>query len=517
MKNGILQALRKWRDQQARTEGVETFRVFPNAVLDALAGTLPQNKEEMLSIKGIKDAKYGKYGLALLKIIAEYAPENTERKKIPVADDADFFAYYQEEAALPVFVPDEPLSVSQFLDGLNIELSGMAARIKGEVTSVSERERWIYFSIKDKSESMVSALISRHHYEVSGVKIAEGDEIIVEGCPEVYKPSGRLSLKVHVIELFGEGALKKAYDALKEKLAGAGLFAPERKKELPLYPNRIALITSKDGAAIDDFRMNLGAQGYQIDFYPTSVEGKRAVFEIIEAIRFFNRTPEHYDILVIVRGGGSLESLQAFNNEALTREVAASRIPTLLGIGHEKDVTLAALVADMMVSTPTATAKHLRLPWDEARQLISHFERELPALFRERLADVRNRIALDGEVMLAHLRNFRELVATLWHELAQRLMLVQAEMRRQNDALYRAEQALDQGFMALFDRVKSLLDHANERLSQYDPKRVLQLGYSLVQKNASIIKSITQVAVGDILDVQVGDGKIQTKVEKIVK
>lgn len=261
MKNGISQALRKWRDQQARTEGVETFRVFPNAVLDALAGTLPQNKEEMLSIKGIKDAKYGKYGAALIKIIAEYVPENTGRKKIPVAEDVDFFAYYQEEAALPAPVPDEPLSVSQFLDGLNIELSGMAARIKGEVTSVSERERWIYFSIKDKSESMVSALISRHHYEISGVKIAEGDEIIVEGCPEVYKPSGRLSLKVHVIELFGEGALKKAYDALKEKLAGAGLFAPERKRELPLYPNHIALITSKDGAAIDDFRMNLGAQG----------------------------------------------------------------------------------------------------------------------------------------------------------------------------------------------------------------------------------------------------------------
>jgi exodeoxyribonuclease VII large subunit len=285
----------------------------------------------------------------------------------------------------------------------------MAARVRGEVTSMSERERWIYFSLKDQEGSALSCLISRYHYELSGVRLAEGDEIIVEGSPEIYKPMGKFSLKVSVIELFGEGALKKAYDALRKKLEEEGVFAPERKRELPKYPSCIALITSRDGAAIDDFRMNLGAQGFKVDFYPTLVEGQRAVADIIGAIRFFNQRPERYDILVIVRGGGSLESLQAFNNEALVREVSGSAIPTLLGVGHEKDVTLAALAADKMVSTPTATAKELRYHLDEARQLVRHFEYQLPALFRERLSAVRGELSLDGEIMLARLRSFREI------------------------------------------------------------------------------------------------------------
>lgn len=504
MKSSILSELRAWRDRQARVEGVETFRVFPNAVLDAIAGALPRNKEEMMAIKGIKEAKYGKYGAVLLKIVAERAADESQEQ-----GDAE-----PPEAALGT---DEPLSVTQFLDGVNLELSGMAARVRGEVTSMSERERWIYFSLKDQEGSALSCLISRYHYELSGVRLAEGDEIIVEGSPEIYKPMGKFSLKVSVIELFGEGALKKAYDALRKKLEEEGVFAPERKRELPKYPDRIALITSRDGAAIDDFRMNLGMQGFKVDFYPTLVEGQRAVADIIGAIRFFNRAPERYDILVIVRGGGSLESLQAFNNEALVREVSGSAIPTLLGVGHEKDVTLAALAADKMVSTPTATAKELRYHLDEARQLVRHFEYQLPALFRERLSAVRSELSLDGEVMLARLRSFRDIVATLRQDIGERLVIAQAAVRRHLDSLDQGERSLKTGFLSLFERTAKELDHAAERLAQYDPRRVLRLGYSLVRKGGMIMKSASQAAVGDILDVQLGDGRLQTRVEGIIK
>jgi exodeoxyribonuclease VII large subunit len=532
MPKNILSELRTWRDRQARIEGVETFRVFPNAVLDAIAGALPQNRDEMMAIKGIKDAKYGKYGGVLLKIVAEHASGNfdsvipakagiqKEKTWIPDQVGDDKHKGREEidgqitDGQLPV---TDTLSVTEFLDGLNLELSGMAARVKGEVTSVSERERWIYFSLKDTEGSTLSCLVSRYHYEISGVRLAEGDEIIVEGSPEIYKPMGKFSLKVSVIELAGEGALKKAYDALRKKLEDEGLFAPEKKRELPMYPDRIALITSKDGAAIDDFRMNLGMQGLRVDFYPTLVEGQRAVSDIISAIRFFNRTPEQYDMLVIVRGGGSLESLQAFNNEALVREVAESAIPTLLGVGHEKDVTLSALVADVMVSTPTATAKHVRMHLDEARQLVKHFEYQLPALFRERLSVVRSELSLDGEIMLARLRSFRDIVATLRQDIGERLVMTQAAVRRQIDGLEQGEKSLRLGFAALFERTMKQLDHAAERLAQYDPKRVLKLGYSLVQKSGVIMKSVSQARIGDILDVQLGDGKLQTKVEKVIE
>ncbi|OGI14526.1 MAG: exodeoxyribonuclease VII large subunit [Candidatus Moranbacteria bacterium RIFCSPHIGHO2_01_FULL_54_31] len=512
----LLNQLRDWRNQQAQKEGVETFRVFPNAVLDALVSALPRTKEEMLAIKGIKEAKFRKYGAALLQIIKEQAPD--KNKRAGASDEKESGIIHQASGETAGGKEeDQPLSVTQFLDGLNIELSGMAARIKGEVTSVSERERWIYFSLKDENESMLSCLVSRFHYDISGVKIAEGDEIVVEGVPEIYKPNGRLSLKVSVIELFGEGALQKAYAALKKKLETEGLFAPERKRALPQYPDRIALITSKDGAAIDDFKMNLGAQGMQVDFYPTSVEGKRAVFEIMEALRFFNRHPEKYDVLIIVRGGGSLESLQAFNNEALAREVAQSSIPTLLGIGHEKDITLAALVADMMVSTPTAAAKHLRSHWDEARQLMQHFRYQLPVLFREQLADVRNTLTVDSEVLIAHLRTFRDLVGTLRQDIAERIVFAQSLVRQKLNDLDQGERHMRQGFVAMIEKIRKDILHAEDLLKQYDPKRVLTLGYSLVRSGNRILKDISETKIGDILDVQLGHGKLLAKVEKIIE
>ena len=513
MTQGTLSILRQWRDRQARTEGVETFRVFPNAVLDAIVGALPKNKEELLAIKGIKEAKYRKYGATLLRIVAENVPSNQATVDIPFAEGLQ--EGVQEEKGEGA--SDEPLSVSRFLDGLNVELSGMAARVQGEVLSVDERERVVYFTLKDsQDESTLNCLIFKYQYQISGVQLALGDEVIVEGTPDIYKPNGRLSLKVGVIELFGEGALKKAYEALKLKCEQEGLFAPERKRILPHFAERIALITSEQGAAIGDFTMNLGAQGFKVHFYPTSVEGKKAVFEIIEAVKYFNQHPERYDVLVIVRGGGSLESLQAFNNEALVREVAESKIPTLLGVGHEKDVTLAALAADVMVSTPTATAKTLRVPWDEARQLVEHFRYQLPVLFREQLSHVRNILTLDSEVLLARLRTFRELVSTLEQDISEKLSFSQSIVRQKLIDLEQKGKVLRQCFMALAERVAKEISHAAELLKQYDPKRALKLGYGLIRKTGKIVKDVSETAIGDILDVQLSRGRLRTKVEEIL-
>lgn len=514
----LLNQLREWRNNQARTEGVEVFRVFPNAVLEALTGTLPQNKEEMLTIKGIKEAKYRKYGKMILQIIAESGQQSTANSKetTNIFEKEEAGEFVSEKKEKENKEEDQTLSVSQFLDGLNMELSGMASRVQGEVSSVDIRERVVYFTIKDsQDESTLNCLIFRYQYEISGVQIAAGDEIIVEGVPEIYKPSGRLSMKVGVIELFGEGALKKAYDALKIKLEQEGLFAPERKRPLPEFPECIALVTSQQGAAIGDFTMNLGAQGFKVDFYPSSVEGKKAVFEIIKAIQYFNRHFEKYDVLVIVRGGGSLESLQAFNNEALVREVAQSKIPTLLGVGHEKDITLAALVADMMVSTPTATAKQLRLHFDEARQLVRHFEMQLPTLFRQKLSDVRNVLARDSEILLAHLHSFRELISTLRQNLVERLFFIKSAIEQKQNLLQQGKKGLVQGFSVLLERVSERMRHISERLEQYDPTRVLKLGYSLVRKGAKVVKNISDVKIGDILSIQLSHGKVDAQVKEI--
>lgn len=514
----LLNALRNWRDEQARTEGVEGYRVLNNAALEELSRTLPTTKEKLCEVKGIKDAKYRRYGKKILSLIAEFSGGNTQtegEKAIALFEQASGTVHQDldEKKEEIVTGPSEPLSVSQFLDSLNMELSGMAARIKGEVSSVDVRERVVYFSLKDSAdESLISCLIFRYQYDVSGVKLAIGDEIIIEGAPDIYKPSGRLSLKVGVIEYAGEGELKKAYDALYKKLELAGAFSSERKRPIPEFSDRIALITSREGAAIGDFTMNLARSGMRVDFYPTLVEGKKAVFEIIEAIRFFNQTPERYDALVIIRGGGSLESLQAFNTEALATEVLHSVIPVLAGIGHERDVSLAALAADHMVSTPTATARYLSASWDEARASLGRQAALLDRMASSVLATVADRIARGEEVVRDALKSISDRVVEVqgsFREVVARFPGLSQALRvrmEQGPILWqtRLESALKQK--------REFIRSSEERLRQYDPKRALALGYALVHSQNRLVRSITELKKGDRINIQLGQGRVESEV-----
>jgi exodeoxyribonuclease VII large subunit len=470
--------------------------------LEAIAATTPKTRDELLAIKGLKEKKFERYGAELLALIG--GAGQTEALVGEVSSESG------------KAVADPPLSVSQFLDAVNVELSGMAARVRGEVTSVDERPRAVYFSLKDKEDgSVLNCIIFRYQYDVSGVKLTIGDEIIVEGVPEIYKPFGKFSLKVGVIEFAGEGALKKSYDELKKKLETEGLFAPQRKRTLPELPERIALITSQSGAAIDDFRMNLGRFGFRVTLFPVSVEGKRAVFEIIKALEYFNRRPEEYDILVMIRGGGSLESLQAFNNETLVRTVATSRIPTLLGIGHEKDVSLAALSADLMVSTPTATAERLRLPWNEARQLVGHFRTQLPLLYLNRITAVRLSLASGSDVLLARLAGLGGVVAALESELRERARAEALMIRQRLAALTEYRENVRRVFQTALRRAEEVLVHSEERLRQVDPRAVLRLGYSIVRAGGKVLRDARESRIGDMLEIRLHRGSIRSEVREV--
>ncbi len=526
----LLNELREWRNNQARIEGVETFRVFPNAVLDALVGALPQNKEEILRIKGIKEAKYRKYGGAILKTIAAHSVGVKETNGVSANAEAGSMKYETgkekkeplisnlepEGEKIPEENVDQTISVSAFLDGLNIELSGMAARVQGEVSSVDVRDRVVYFTIKDsKDESTLSCLIFRYQYDISGVNIAIGDEIIVEGSPDIYKPSGRLSFKVGVIELSGVGALQKAYEALKLKLETEGLFSPERKRVLPAFADRIALITSEQGAAIGDFTMNLGAQGLHVDFYSTAVEGKKAVFEIIQALRYFNARADEYDVLVMVRGGGSLESLQAFNNEALVREVAMMKMPTLLGIGHEKDVTLAALVADVMVSTPTATARTLGAPWDEARGQVLHHERALISSYEQVLLAANHRLENFSRILVGTLDSFVKRFLLLREQFLRVVPVIDFRLREVMERLTRLARDMIERYERACVESRNRIKELEETLGRYDPKRALALGYSLIQKEGKLLRGVAGLQKGDTLHLRLADGRVDSQVTAV--
>ncbi len=408
------------------------------------------------------------------------------------------------------------LSVSEFLNGLNIELSGMAARIEGEVSSFSGRGNAVYFSMKDeKDESTLNCFMWTDRYQISGVELAIGDKIIVEGYPSVYKPSGKLALQVGVIEVSGEGALKKAYEALKKKLEDEGLFAPERKRPLPEYPERLALITSQDGAAIGDFTMNLGRQGMHIDFYPTSVEGKRAVFEIINALKYFNRTPEKYDVLVLIRGGGSLESLQAFNNEALVREISLSKIPVLCGIGHEKDVSLASLVCDLGVSTPTATARTLREPWERARESVTYIERHIVGSYEKCLLAKRHELAEFSHRIVTFLEQFSRRFQFLREQFLQAVPRVEFRIIQTRKDLGEYAAGLERRFADALKRLEESVIRCEKTILRYDPRRALALGYSLIQKEGKLLRSAEGIRKGDRLELRFARGRLDSEVTAV--
>ncbi len=207
----ISSLLRMWRAKTAAKEGVEPYRVLTNAALDGIAERKPQTPDDLMEVKGIKDAKCRQYGREILEIVARSgAGSGTLTFTGVTRAESVAIDFPEHPVEIPKETVDDTLSVGRFLDGLNLELSGMASRIKGEVSSVDERERVVYFSIKDSTDdSLLNCLIFRRHYDISGVRLREGDEIIVEGVPEIWKPMGKLSLKVGTIEVAGEGALKR--------------------------------------------------------------------------------------------------------------------------------------------------------------------------------------------------------------------------------------------------------------------------------------------------------------------
>jgi len=509
--------LRMWRAKQASKEGVEPYRVLTNAALDGIASRAPTTSDELMEVKGIKDAKCRQYGKEILGIVARSGTSsgNLSFPGVPraesVHDDAS-----DATVGFPAVAVDDTLSVSRFLDGLNLELSGMAARVRGEVSSVDERDRVIYFSIKDSTDdSLLNCLMFRWQYDVSGVRLREGDEIIVEGVPEIWKPMGKLSFKVGTIEVAGEGALKKAYDELYRKLESEGAFAPERKRPLPEFPERIALITSEQGAAIGDFLTNLGRLGVKVDLYPSSVEGKRAVLELLRAVKYFRAKADRYDLLVVIRGGGSIESLQAFNTEALVRAIHESEIPVIAGIGHEKDVTLAALVADRMVSTPTAVARTIREPWDKARQTLIQSERTIVSSFEGSLSESSDRLEKSVGTFLGFLEGVSDRFGRAKSALGSKLSMLEYRLRESSTQLEGMTRRIGEGWKNTAKDVRERLTRAEGALRQYDPNRVLSLGYAIVRAQGRVLSKVGDVSVGEELDIRLSDGSIKAEVRSV--
>jgi exodeoxyribonuclease VII large subunit len=369
-------------------------------------------------------------------------------------------------------VDDERLifGVSDFVAYLNqtLEIAYPYVTIEGEISNFRvSKNRWVYFDLKDQEASV---RFFGTVYALPG-PLEDGMVVRVSGSPRLH-PLYNFSVNFQTIQPVGEGSIRKAADLLMAKLDKEGLFAPERKRLLPYPPRRIALITAGGSAAYADFIKIVSARWplVSIDHYDVLVQGEQSPTQIIAAIARANAQTDVADVLVLTRGGGSAEDLAAFSTEAVTRAVAASRIPTLVAIGHEVDISLSELAADQRASTPSNAAELL---------------------------------TPDMRTVLEDLHEDRQLL----DELLLRLVA------RRKEWVAGARLELDRSLSTTLQAAQANIRSARQLLQAYDPNAALQRGYVLVRsESGELIRSTSQLQTGQVIKLTLSDGTAQATI-----
>jgi exodeoxyribonuclease VII large subunit len=396
-----------------------------------------------------------------------------------------------------------------------------------------------YFSLKDAG-AQVRCCMFRQRNMLCGFAPRDGQKVLVRARIGLYEPRGEYQLLIDHMEDAGLGALKRQFDELAAKLAAEGLFAPERKRPLPALPKRIGVITSPSGAAIHDILHVLARRFAAIPvlLYPVAVQGAAAAAEIVAALQLAGRRAE-CDVLILARGGGSLEDLWAFNDEALARAIAACPIPVVSGIGHEIDFTIADFAADVRAATPSAAAEIAapdaaewaaslrrlgeRLQRALRQRIDAHRERLRWLIGRAELVSPEARLAQQGqrldELEQRSLRALRQILADRRSALrlsVGRLWQLSPAARLQGTAARHA---------ALFARLRAAglqqLNRARERLAPLvrtlhavSPLATLDRGYAIVSlEGGGILRDAKDAAAGTIIEARLSQGRIRAKVE----
>jgi len=361
-----------------------------------------------------------------------------------------------EKSLNPVF------SVSDFIAVANqtLEYAFPTVEIEGEVASFKvNQSKFVFFDIKDSGGS-IGCFMTVWQMRVP---IEDGMKVIISATPKLTQ-WGKFSLTIKSIRPSGEGALKKSFELLKAKLDKEGLFAPERKRPLPRIPSHIAVISSTQAAGYADFIKILNDRwgGIKVDVAHVQVQGSGAPDQIIKAIDYFNQQEILPEVIVIIRGGGSADDLSTFNDEPLVRAIAGSRTPTLLGIGHEIDESLADIVADVRAATPSNAAQIL-VP--DKQEIIRAVNTQIGSL------------------------------------LPRMLQIIDQQKQSINDKLLAIFETIDMSLSDYDRQIKSIKDV----LSQLDPKVILARGYALIRGDIIVGKTIQIETSKNIIEAEIKD------------
>jgi exodeoxyribonuclease VII large subunit len=378
-------------------------------------------------------------------------------------------------------------SVTEFREEINELLGQVTVAIQGEVCDFHiAQNRFVWFSLKD-DHTVVPCFAMTFQLQVP---LENGMEIRAVGSPTIFK-KGQFVFKPRQIELVGQGSLQKAFELLKSKLSKEVLFDQDRKRTLPRFPRRIGLITSEDAAAYTDVLRILKNRwsGLEIIHANVNVQGVQAVPSIVEALQNMNRFEPDLDAVILTRGGGSLEDLQAFNTEEVVRAIFASRIPVVCAVGHERDVTLADLVADVRASTPSNAAEMIVPDKRDVADAISALVRQSEHLFRRV-------IQRDSD----------------W--VAGAVQILDQRARANNNAFERLEQRLQfalQKHESAVTLSRTRLDHLMQILHSVNPLHVLRRGYTMtLDRHGVIVRSAKRIRPGEELVTRFADGDIHS-------
>lgn len=438
---------------------------------------------------------------------------------------------------------DEPsvISVSHLNKMIRSQLEGQFHQIwvRGEISNFkAHTSGHHYFSLKDDT-SQISAVMFKGHNSKLKFRPDNGLEVIIKGKVTVYEPRGNYQIFCEFMEPVGAGALQKAFEQLKAKLDKEGLFDPAKKRKLPTFPRHIGVVTSPTGAAIQDILNVLRRRyrGAKITISPTLVQGPGAADKIVKAIDLINQVQD-VDVLIIGRGGGSIEDLWPFNEEVVARAIANSRIPTISAVGHEVDFTIADFVADLRAPTPSAAAElvvrnageltdrlakdterlvqSLRVKYGQSMDRLRYLSKRLVDP-RRRLQDLilrcdelSNRLSASIERFLGDCRTSVEMAR---HRLGSPATLL-AELNQKVKFL---NQSLENKTNRNVQDLNSRLRESMAKLETLSPLKVVDRGYSIVSgaESKSIIKDVKDLKTGDVIDIRFAKGSAVAKVTEI--
>ena len=439
---------------------------------------------------------------------------------------------------------DNIYSVSQLNQSVRLMLENQlgAVWLTGEVSNFSQpvSGHW-YLSLKDENAQVRCAMFRMKNLRVS-FRPTNGMQVLVRANVSLYEPRGDYQLIIESMHLAGEGLLMQQFEALKLKLAAEGLFAQHLKKNLPHFSKAVGIITSKTGAALQDILHILQRRdpSLKIIIYPTAVQGKDAATDIAQMIELANQRQE-VDVLIVGRGGGSLEDLWCFNEEVVARAIFHSHLPVISAVGHETDVTIADFVADVRAPTPSAAAELVSRNQTELLQQLQYrrqrLEIALDRLFAEKQQKLRHlSLRLHNQHPQAQLRIQQQLITQLSHRLQQSLRhrwqkkaenLTALSMRLYKNPLPLRLQQYEQQLAQLKVRLNSHMNltlslqqkqlaHLCGKLDSLSPLKVLARGYSITQNQQNFtIRSIKDVNVGEHIKTRLTDGNIISQVIRL--